>query len=48
MSKRMAFKDMEVFHKYAKLRKKIPVKKLPKFVLFSGHAEQVHPMLQAL
>jgi len=48
LSDRLAFNNTTVFHKYAKEQKKSPVKKLPKFVLFSGHCEQVHPMLRAL
>ena len=47
-SKKIHFKDAQVFHKYAHLRKKVPVKRLPKFVFFSGHAEQVYPMLVAM
>ena len=48
LSGRSAFKDMKVFNKYASSRKKFPLTKLPKFVLYSGHCEQVYPMLRAM
>ena len=47
VSGRKKLSDCGVFNKYAS-RCKHPPKKLPKFILYSGHTENLTPLLHAM
>ena len=47
-SGRIHFGYAKTFHKYATKQKHKLGKTMPKFFLFSGHAEQLNPLLHAL